>query len=145
MEGRMEVCVWPSAECRPCFSAHPQVLDCPLKGSPFEHKQALDAGADAPGVQPSGWQPHTPSGYDAKADVWSAGVLLYEALTGRSPFAAPTVGGVLLAIRQRPIDYPDTLSPGASSLLQCMLQRDVRARMSSSALIEHPWLGAEQQ
>jgi serine/threonine protein kinase len=51
-----------------CFA--PEVLRGKVKACPFEAERA--------------------SLYDAKVDVWSLGVLAYEVLVGRAPFAAPT-------------------------------------------------------
>jgi serine/threonine protein kinase len=59
----------------------PEVLALPLKSSPFEGKSPEEA-ANRPG-------------YDCKVDVWSAGVVCFEVLTGRAPFAAENVAQVL--------------------------------------------------
>jgi serine/threonine protein kinase len=40
-------------------------------------------------------------GYSCKVDVWSAGVVCYEVLTGRAPFAAENVAEVLKVSQQR--------------------------------------------
>lgn len=59
----------------------PEVLALPLKSSPFEGKSPEEAA-------------NRPS-YDCKVDVWSAGVVCFEVLTGRAPFAAENVAQVL--------------------------------------------------
>jgi serine/threonine protein kinase len=54
------------------------VLRCQLKTSPFESKAGTAA-----------------AGYDSKVDVWSLGVLAYEVLLGKAPFAAASPEEIL--------------------------------------------------
>jgi serine/threonine protein kinase len=81
--------------------------------------------------------------YSCKVDVWSAGVVCYEVLTGRAPFAAENVAEVLKVSQQRHyhmlhrnLAYLNHLSlpPGQASCLlhyllswlpcSCMCMRD---------------------
>jgi serine/threonine protein kinase len=72
---------------------------CALQASPFEGKSAAEAAA-----RPS---------YNCKADVWSAGVVCYEVLTGRAPFAAQNVAQVVKVSQVNEIDYTwETLDMG---------------------------------
>jgi len=73
---------------------------------------------------------------DHRTDLWSLGVVLYEALSGKTPHEAATVGGLIVAIggeAPRPIQaHAPWVPAGVAAVVHKALARDPAARFSSA-------------
>lgn len=83
--------------------------------------------------------------YDgAKADVWSAGVLLYQLLLNRLPFTGETVYLLLKAIENDPVPLDHARAEGLPEvlvdLLVHLLEKEPAKRYSARQALQHPWL-----
>ncbi|MCC6623925.1 MAG: protein kinase [Deltaproteobacteria bacterium] len=72
---------------------------------------------------------------DARTDVWALGAILYEALSGRIPFARDTVFATLVAIRKDEVpplaSLVPGLPPGLVSAIERALVKDRAGRWAS--------------
>ena len=77
------------------------------------------------------------SALDARSDIFSCGVILYEMVTGRRAFDGPSRAAVSAAVLTHDVSRPSTIQPLASSaldrvVLKC-LARDPAARWQSAS------------
>jgi len=85
--------------------------------------------------------------YDAKADLWSLGTIVFQCLTGKAPFQAQTPQALKqfyeknakLAPR-----IPVGTSPQFTHLLVNLLKRDAKDRIDFEAFFNHPFLEQPQ-
>jgi eukaryotic-like serine/threonine-protein kinase len=85
---------------------------------------------------------------DHRGDLYSIGVILFEMLTGRRPFAAPTPDDLMLAhLREPPprfadIGFGDLIPPAVEAVVQSCLAKNPDERPSSATEVANRFLRA---
>lgn len=74
------------------------------------------------------------------ADIWSLGVMLYTMLVGRYPFHDSEATALFGKIRRGQFTIPRNLSSKAKCLIKSILRRDPSERLTSSHVLQHPWI-----
>jgi len=88
--------------------------------------------------------------YGSKADIYSAGVMCFQLLTGRYPywptmdFKPPTMSELFRIIQNRDIDFDllaeEGVSPMAVDFLEQLLEKDPVDRPTANVALQHPWV-----
>lgn len=85
--------------------------------------------------------------YGLKVDTWSAGVLLYMALSFSAPFSDNSDGRVLERVKRGKFSLEDSPWPDVSDLGKACVRElmtvDAAARPSAQEALHSPWLSAE--
>lgn len=72
---------------------------------------------------------------DARSDIWTFGIMLYEMLTGQRPFGGDSHAALLFAILQKPtpnlLDLRTDVPEALASLIRRMLEKDPDNRIPS--------------
>ena len=81
------------------------------------------------------------STYNAKADLWSVGVVYYQLLFGETPFFGFTMPDLIKDIRKKAngnLNFPRPISAESKDLLNRILRTDPNKRMDWHTFFNHP-------
>ncbi|XP_014212330.1 serine/threonine-protein kinase ULK2 isoform X2 [Copidosoma floridanum] len=135
-----------------CGTAMPEPHEITLKIADFGFARFLQDGVMAATLcgSPMYMAPEVimSNAYDAKADLWSIGTIIYQCIAGHAPFQAATPQK-LKAFYEQNINIRPKLPAGTSAklvhLLMGLLQRDAKHRLSFDEFFKHSFLQEERQ
>lgn len=74
------------------------------------------------------------------ADTWAVGVTLYCFILGKYPFLGETLQDTYDKIVNNPLLLPDDMNPLLKDLLEGLLCKDPKQRLTLEAVARHPWV-----
>ena len=78
-------------------------------------------------------------GHDTRVDIWSIGILMFELLSGYSPFVAKTNQELYQNIKKLKIRWPKDMPPLAKNLISRILKLNPIERPSFDEILNHQW------
>ena len=78
-------------------------------------------------------------GHDTRVDIWSIGILMFELLSGYSPFVAKTNQELYQNIRRLKIQWPKDMPPIAKNLISKILKLNPLDRPTFDEILNHQW------
>ena len=73
-------------------------------------------------------------------DLWSCGVILFEMVTGHSPWKKGSKSDVIKQIKDAAFEMPSYLSDDCQDLIRGLLQTNPKKRFATKDVLKHRWL-----
>jgi serine/threonine protein kinase len=94
-------------------------------------------------------------GHGRPVDYWALGVIIYEMIVGKTPWAEMSATDMFFSVLTKPVPFPKSISNSARHLIEGLMSKDPKTRMGVSGADEvknHPFfknidwkeIGAEQ-
>lgn len=104
--------------------------------------QSLDDDVGTTGYQAPEWLKRQP--HDEQCDSWSLGVLLYNYISGKMPFAAKYQYKVDFKAKFKEPKFKGKVwkqvSPEVMDLIKGCLEKDPANRLTTQDILDHPWM-----
>lgn len=78
-------------------------------------------------------------GHDTSVDIWSIGILMFELLCGKSPFAGRSPEELFNNIRDHRMNWPRDFPPLAKNLVSLILKQNPKERITLKEVLNHMW------
>ena len=83
--------------------------------------------------------------YSEKVDVWSLGCIVYQLLSGQTPFEANDLEGLNNKILNKKVSFNQiewiNVSKKAKNFIKACLDKNQNTRPNIKELLDHPWMG----
>lgn len=80
--------------------------------------------------------------YNAKSDIWSSGIVVYECLFDKLPWTDTSIPSLYKNIHTKPLEFPKSIALETKDLIERMLEKDETKRISWEEIRVHPSMSA---
>jgi len=85
------------------------------------------------------------STHDFRCDIWSIGIVIFEMISGKTPFNGDTEEQTLSIIQSAKVDYHPIKSAEIIDLLEKLLRKEPTERMLAHEIPKHAWVEANAE